>query len=195
MRNIIKVGTLLILLATAIMPIANAQKPVILIPSESKISISGTSNLHEWEENVSKFDASMQLLSDGAGDTRISNLSFTSESVSVVSDNSIMTGKTHDALQVKKHPEITFKSQEASVLEMNGNKISGSIAGDLFLNGTTNHIVIAFTGTLSGDRLEVTGTKTLNMTDYNIKPPTAILGTLKTGDKVTVAFALKFRIG
>lgn len=195
MRNIIKVGALVVLLATVLIPVATAQKSVVLIPSESKILISGTSNLHEWEENVSKFDVSMQLLSDGAGDARISKLSFTSRSASVVSDNSIMTGKTHDALQVEKHPEITFISQEGSVLDMNGNTFSGSLAGDLILNGVTKHIVIAFTGTMTGDRLEVTGTQTLNMTDYNIKPPTAILGTLKTGDKVTVAFALKFRIG
>jgi polyisoprenoid-binding protein YceI len=195
MRNIIKVGALVVLLATVLMPVATAQKSVVLIPSESKILISGTSNLHEWEENVSKFDVSMQLLSDGAGDARISKLSFTSKSASVVSDNSIMTSKTHDALQVEKHPEITFISQEGSVLDMKGNTFSGSLVGDLILNGVTKHIVIAFNGTMTGDRLEVTGTQTLNMTDYNIKPPTAILGTLKTGDKVTVTFALKFRIG
>lgn len=195
MRNMNKVANISAFLVLCIMPALSAQKQVTLIPSESKILITGTSNLHDWEEKVEKFDVSLLLLTSGAGDSRISDVSFISKAVSVVSDNSIMTGKTHDALQVKKYPEIKFRTSDQTVLDLKGNKFTGSLTGELILNGVTKKIKIDFSGTLSGDRIEVSGSQTLSMADYNIKPPTAILGTLKTGDKVTVTYSLKFKIG
>jgi len=195
MKNINKVAIISAFLVLCIIPGLWAQKQVTLIPSESKILIKGTSNLHDWEEKVEKFEVSLLLLTGGAGDSRISDVSFISKSVSVGSDNSIMTGKTHDALQVKKHPEIKFRSSDLTVLDLKGNKFTGSLTGELILNGVTKEIKIDFSGTLSGDRIEVSGSQTLSMADYNIKPPTAILGTLKTGDKVTVIYSLKFKIG
>jgi len=38
----------------------------------------------------------------------------------------------------------------------------------------------------SEDRLAVTGETELKMTDFGVKPPTAMFGMLKTGDMVTV---------
>ena len=38
--------------------------------------------------------------------------------------------------------------------------------------------------------LRVTGTHELRMTEYGLKPPTLMLGSMKVGDKVTVAFDL-----
>lgn len=181
-------------MATAAMLPVAGQKAVIFIPSESKIVISGTSNLHEWEEKVEKFDVSMQVLPKGTNIGSISNVSFSSKTSSVVSDNSIMTGKTHDALQVEKHPEIVFRSSEASIPYLQGSGISGTLVGDINLNGVTKQITIPYKGILNGDKLEISGSQELNMTDYNIRPPTALLGTLKTGDKVTVTFSLKFKV-
>jgi hypothetical protein len=182
------------MLGLAIMPV-RGQKTVVLIPSESKIVISGTSNLHEWEEKLDKFDVSMLVQPKGAIIGSISNVSFRSKSVAVVSDNSIMTGKTHDALQVEKHPDIVFTSSGVSIPDLQGSGIKGNLVGDIILNGVTRQVVISYTGAISGDRLEISGSQELNMTDYNIKPPTALMGALKTGDKVKVSFSLIFKVG
>jgi len=194
MKSSIKSGILSVILVISIMLPVAGQKVAMLIPSESKVTISGTSNLHEWEEKVKTFDVTMLFQPQGADITSISKVSFVSKSVSVVSENSIMTGKTHDALQVEKHPDIVFRSSEASILDLQGNNLKGSVSGDLILNGVTKRIVISFTGVLSGDKMEISGTQLLNMTDFGIKPPTAMFGTLKTGDKVEVTFLLKFRL-
>jgi len=183
-----------VLAAASVYPVMG-QQGVILIPAESKITVSGTSNLHEWEEKVDKFDVSMQILPKGPAIAGISNVTFRSKSASVMSDNSIMTGKTHDALQVDKHPEILFRSSDISVPDLQGGSLKGNLTGDIVLNGVTKRVVISYTGILSGDRLEISGSQILDMKDYNIKPPTALMGTLKTGDKVTVSFSLKFRVG
>jgi hypothetical protein len=43
---------------------------------------------------------------------------------------------------------------------------------------------------ISGNRIQIKGSKKVKMTDFNISPPTAMLGTLKTGDEVTISFTL-----
>jgi hypothetical protein len=40
------------------------------------------------------------------------------------------------------------------------------------------------------DSVQLEGFLSLDMTDYGVDPPTAILGTLHTGDKVTVRFVV-----
>ena len=41
----------------------------------------------------------------------------------------------------------------------------------------------------SGD-VEISGSKKLKMTDYNIDPPTALMGTMTTGDEVEIEFRI-----
>ena len=37
------------------------------------------------------------------------------------------------------------------------------------------------------------GELTLKMSDYEISPPTALMGTIKTGDEVTIRFSIPFQ--
>jgi hypothetical protein len=62
------------------------------------------------------------------------------------------------------------------------------------LAGVTKRISVPFTGVQAGDKVSINGSKELKMSEFNIKPPTAMLGTLKTGDQVTVAFQLNFQV-
>jgi hypothetical protein len=38
-----------------------------------------------------------------------------------------------------------------------------------------------------------TGSKKLKMTDYKIKPPTALMGTLTTGDDIEIVFTITLK--
>jgi hypothetical protein len=38
----------------------------------------------------------------------------------------------------------------------------------------------------------VTGTKKLKMTDYDVKPPSFMMGAVKTGDEISISFKTKF---
>jgi hypothetical protein len=37
------------------------------------------------------------------------------------------------------------------------------------------------------------GVKKMKMTEYNVKPPTALLGTFKTGNYISISYNLKFK--
>jgi polyisoprenoid-binding protein YceI len=174
---------------------ATAQQPVKLIENNSSVTITGTSSLHDWKEAVEKFNVDLTMdLNEKKEVTNISKVNFRCQSASITSENSLMTSKTHDALQADKYPEISFRLSSIEKITARQGNFSGILAGDMHLAGVTKRVSIAFTGNLAGDRLTVKGQKVINMTDYNIKPPTAMLGALKTGEDVTVSFSLQFEV-
>ena len=47
---------------------------------------------------------------------------------------------------------------------------------------------------LADKSFTVTGIKKMKMTDYNVKPPTALFGTITTGDAISISYNLKFKV-
>jgi hypothetical protein len=45
---------------------------------------------------------------------------------------------------------------------------------------------------VTNNNVTFTGKKTIKMTEFEVEPPTALLGTIKTGDEVTISFNSKF---
>lgn len=173
--------------------VASAQNPF-LIEKESRIKISGTSNLHDWQEAAEEFTIDMKLSADKASAPVIDMVLFKCKAASITSDNSIMTNKTHNALNVEKHPEIHFSSADKSALRVIDGKFSSTISGVLTINGIAKQVEVPVDGHLADGKLHVKGEKPLRMSDFEIKAPTALLGTLKTGDDVTVSFELAFEL-
>lgn len=171
-----------------------AQPSVRLIPDQSEISIKGTSNLHDWKENVKSFKVNLDLEFKENELKGIGHVHVTLMSNSIESDNSIMTNKTHEALNVKKYPQIEFRLVSVDRLSSQNGKFSGTLAGDITVAGVTKRITLSFTGVHTNNRISIKGTKELNMNDFRIDPPKALMGTLKTGEEVTISFDLNFQV-
>ncbi len=170
-----------------------AQESFRVIPESSILSIGGTSNLHDWEMNMKKFKCDADI-TVGNPSVTISSVSFIGESSSILSDNSIMDNKAHDALKTDKYPVIRFSLTSADKIPIQGGAFSGTASGELTLAGSTKKISIPYSGKVTGkDRIIITGTKKINMTEFGIKPPTAMLGALKTGDEVTINFTVNLK--
>ena len=160
---------------------------------KSKITVKGTSNLHDWEEGVTSFDGELNVKKEDNVITsyNASTLNFYSKSIS--SNNSIMDNKTRDALKVDKFPVINFKSQQ--IREVKDLKVKQQIVviGNLTMAGITKAIEVDGINTiLPNGGIYFEGKKEISMTDYGIDPPTALLGTLKVGNKVTIIFNIYF---
>jgi polyisoprenoid-binding protein YceI len=171
------------------------QQTVSFIPGQSTITVQGTSSLHDWEEKAGKFDVAMVLKMKDKEITGIDKVNFTCKSASITGESSIMNNKTKEALQSEKYPDITFKLVSVDKISSQGGIFSGTASGDLSLAGVTKRVTIAFTGSNANNHITLKGSKSLSMNEYKIKPPTAMLGTLKTGDQVTITFNFLFQIG
>ncbi len=145
----------------------------------STLQITGTSSLHDWTMDVTEFDASGIIT-----DSEVQNLQVIVKSKSMKSGKDIMDQKTYKAVQAETYPDIIF---QAETLEISGEVIRGK--GTLEIATKTRDI--NFTAQILSDdvqEMHLSGEAPMKMTDFDIAPPTAIFGTLKTGDEVVIKF-------
>lgn len=154
------------------------------------LSIHGTSTLHEWESKVTKATWTGDVLLADKNLT-LSKVELKIPVLGIQSEHGkIMDGKTYEAFNSDKNPNIIFKMKSYTQKQA-GNDILLAVEGDLTMNGTTNLIMLSIIGKqLTNGDVQFTGSRSLKMTDYKMKPPTAMMGTIKVGDEVTVKFDL-----
>ncbi len=157
------------------------------------MTIQGTSSLHDWEEKVDQFEVNLSVKTRDKEITSIDRANFVCKAKSISSESSMMTNKTLEALKAKDYPDISFKLVSVDKLSSQEGNFSGTISGDITLAGVTKRISISFTGSNANNRIALKGSKMVSLKDYSIKPPTAMMGTLKTGDQVTISFNLLFQ--
>ncbi|UCH15625.1 MAG: YceI family protein [Bacteroidales bacterium] len=167
-----------------------AQRTFEVIREKSSISVSGTSTLHNWEMPLQDYRCNL-LIDIYNPSITIKKVDFKGISKSLKSDYSVMDKKTYKALKADTYKEIQFASSYPEEIPLGSKSFKGEIAGSLFIGGVTKSITLFYTGKIISDELiRVTGSKKLAMTEFNIDPPTAMLGTLKTGDEVVIKFNL-----
>ncbi len=169
-----------------------AQNNYRLAQANSSVVVLGTSTLHDWEMTAKQITANMTIDKNGSAINKINNVYFAVKTDNILSDNSIMDDKAHEALRSEKYPDITFHMKSVEKLTSSGSTINGSLSGEVTIAGVSKNITLPFTGTLQGNTIKVTGTKDLKMSDFNITPPKAMLGTLKTGNDIKIDFKLEF---
>ncbi len=106
----------------------------------------------------------------------------------------MMDKNTYKALKADDHPDITFVlSSPVKGIPVGAHTITAKI--NLTIAGVTKAIDMPVTATAQAHgNISFEGSKTINMTDYGVKPPVALLGTMRTGDAITIKFKTVFVI-
>lgn len=162
------------------------------ITDDFTVKVKGSSNVHDWESNVEKLigEGSFSFAEDGSVFIEKCKVSIPVKSIKSTK-GSIMDKKTWRALEADNHPNITYQLTKFSPVSKLNSGFTATATGQLSIAGTTKTIKMNITGKeLNNDILEITGTKALKMTDFGIDPPTALLGTMTTGDEVTIEFRI-----
>ncbi len=181
-------------LGVAILFAANGQIYSRYSIESDDIRIKGTSNLHDWEMVVEKVRGNMDANVKGSEIVSINSLTLSVDANSISSGKSIMDSKTYKALKTDLYPVIQFTLSEISEIKNGGKQQLITARGILSVAGVRKNIPVKATGILRNDgSLSFSGSKTLKMTDFNIEPPTAVLGTLKTGDTINIEFDVLFK--
>lgn len=106
-----------------------------------------------------------------------------------------MNKKVREALGVNKATNMTFVLTSATTTPAANGAFKADLKGSLKMAGVTKPInVIASGKSLTNNQIQFEGSIDIVMSDYGIDPPTALLGTLHTGDKVTVRFKAVSRL-
>ena len=177
--QIIKKHFLILLVA---LPMAAGQGSFVGSADDSSITIQGTSSLHDWEESVNEF-----TIKGVRSEEDLLNVEIKIKTKSIKSGKSIMDSKTYDALLAEKHPWISFRAEN---MKISGQLFSGN--GTLKIAGKEKNIPVSGSlDTQSPEQMQVSGTLSLKMTDFGIDPPTAMFGTMVTGNEIAIAYQFK----
>ena len=164
--------------------------------SKQQITIDGTSNLHNWHQKVEKISGKALVKQGLDKSLSVQALNIIVEVNSIKGDGSGMDNKAYKALKADQFPQITFLMTEPLANIPFGIKSFSTIAkGQLTIAGKTRTIVMPIKITTSEDKkILVSGTQQVKMSDYDVDPPTAMFGLLKTGNAVSINFETTFSL-
>lgn len=164
----------------------------------SKLWFDGTSTLRSWSCSADKIDASLNSSDDAViantleGKEVAGTVQVDFPAAKLECKNGTMNEHMGKALKTKEFSNIRFSMTSYKVEK--GSAVTGTLQGTLQLSGKTLPITVPVTfGTAADGALRVTGKVPVTMTEWGIKPPTLMLGSIKVGPVVTVNFDLQLQ--
>jgi polyisoprenoid-binding protein YceI len=105
------------------------------------------------------------------------------------SGKSGMDSKAYDAMKSKTQPNIVFIASSSKIIRGRNDQFTVKSSGNLAIAGVTKVVVLTAACSIKAyGTITCAGKDTLLMSDYQIKPPTYMLGALRTGNKLIIDF-------
>lgn len=161
----------------------------------SSIVITGTSTIHDWEADVEEMSTEISLTPEVMMEDSMSNpvnsFSLTIPVESIESGKGGMNRKIYGALKEDKHPNIMFNFSSATLADtvQTSESFTLNVTGNLNIAGKVKEVTFPVKGTKVGENsYRFEGSYGLNMKDYDVDPPSAVFGTIKSGEEVDIKF-------
>ncbi len=172
----------------SITQISFAQQTIKVNPQKSSMTISGTTNVHDFKSNVTQISGEMTF-----ADKTPKTLRIEVPVKSIVSKEKLMDKKTYEAFNEPKNPKIVFVMTDVVSTQKNGNQVTAKITGNLTMAGVTKKITLSAIGKeIKAGQYEFSGSTQFKFSDYNMKAPTAMLGVMKVGEIITLKYNVTF---
>ncbi|RSK39116.1 YceI family protein [Mangrovimonas spongiae] len=157
---------------------------------KSSLLVLGTSSLHDWEITAEQQKGTIQI--ENTEQFALKDLTMTFDVNALKSGKSSMDKNTRKALDYSDYKTINFKLTKVKSITKKRTGYSVVAVGNLTIAGTTKSIELPFTLSPLNGTVSLSGEKDLKMTTFNVEPPTALLGTITTGDEITIQFNTVF---
>jgi hypothetical protein len=162
--------------------------------ADPDIKVLGTSNLHNWSMEAKDITCSAKF---GWGPTgtglpqSLTALDLVIPIHNLKSGESLMDSRAYTALKADKFGTITFTSASAVIVPGQRNQFQVKSTGTMTIAGVDRPVVLIVACQVNADgSITCSGSQQLKMTEYQIRPPSFMLGALKTGDLLTINFSL-----
>lgn len=178
---------------------AAAQSATMRVRPDSKVTLAGGSNFHDWACTTSALNATIAM--DSAYDSvpftamkkPIAKVVVSIPVRSLKCGHGKMDENMYKALKADQFPEITYVlgAYEVETARTTADTFTALTRGALTVAGRTIQVSIPITaGRAAGGAMKSEGAVRLTMTEFGIKPPVALFGTLRTKDEITVSFTV-----
>jgi polyisoprenoid-binding protein YceI len=175
------------------MAMTSTGDPLLLEP-QSRLWIDGTSTVRKFTCKAGAFDVAVDAAPGAvaavlAGQKAVHTVTVAVPVEKLDCGNGTMNEHMLKALKAKDAPTISFKLASYDVAQ-GGAGVQGTVTGTLSLGGVERTISFPAQAADDGGRLHVTGSTTVRMTEFGLKPPTLMMGTLRVNENVAVSFDL-----
>ena len=163
---------------------------------DNVIKVVGSSNVHDWTMVAQNptCEAEFGTISAENIPKSLTSLSFNVNAKSLKSEHESMDGRTYKTIKADDYPKITFKLTSATVTSTQKSKFAIKASGNLTIAGVTKPIVMQVNGEVNADNtITCTGQEKIKLTEYNIQPPSFMLGAMKVANDLTIQFTLNFK--
>jgi len=157
------------------------------------VKVLGTSNLHDWSMEDKDVACSVQFTyaAGKAIPVSLTTFTFTLPVHSLKSGKSGMDSKAYDAMKAKDQGNIGFTASSSTIVPGADNQFVVKSKGNLTIAGVSKAVFLTAACSVKDyGTITCAGKDTLLMSDYQIKPPTYMLGALKTGNKLTIDYTM-----
>jgi polyisoprenoid-binding protein YceI len=150
--------------------------------------VDGTSTVRAWHcESTRAVGTASASTTELAQLSNVGSASVTVPVATLDCRNNTMNGHMRNAMKADQAPEIRFRA--TSVMTPTSDDAgTARMEGTLSMGGQDRPVTIDGTVARENGQLRVRGTKRLVMTEWGLRPPTLMLGTMKVNPAVTVGF-------
>lgn len=169
--------------------IAIAQKNYAL-ESKSTFSVAGTSTLHDWEMKSASGTGTANFTIDNSKLTDIESISINLLAESVKSEKKSMDKVAYKTLKTDTQKNIKYVLKSAQKI----NETTWELTGTYTIAGVSKILKTTVKTVFTKDLITLQGSNKITFTEFGMKSPTAMLGTITTGEDLTVKFNLNFNL-
>ena len=168
--------------------------PTLDLQPESRLWVTGTSTVRAFQCQAGAFDAKIESTGADAvaallaGEKAVSTIEVTVPAEKLDCRNGTMNEHMRKALKAKEFPTVVFRAASYDLTRTN-ESLGVTLNGTLTLGGVEKPITVNAQAKPGTDgTLIVSGTREVRMTEFGLKPPSLMLGTMKVDEKITVGF-------
>lgn len=161
--------------------------------SNANFEVEGTSSLHDWTMETEAVNGTVNMSMDGNKIASIEKFDIKLKAESLESGKSSMDDIAHEALKSEDHPMISFKLTKIKSITYSGTTANIVATGVLTIAGTSKTVDVSGTAVNNNGTIQLKGSKQTKMTAFDMEPPTAMFGTIKTGDSITINYTLTLK--
>ena len=158
------------------------------LSGKPELTVKGTSTMHDWEMTSVQALGKAEMILEGTTLKNVKSASVTMKTQSIKSGTDKMDALAYEALKAAKFPEIAFTLTSFRVLDNN----RALAVGNLTIAGTTKPVTFNVQTSTKTGSVQMAGEANIKFTEFGIKPPTALLGTVKTGNDLKLIFKVSF---
>jgi polyisoprenoid-binding protein YceI len=160
--------------------------------SGSRVWVEGTSSTRSYRCESPVQGSAAATTTDLAELRSVPRAEVTFQVATLDCRNGTMNGHMRNALKAQQHPTIRY--QASSVTLTPGSESSAvRMVGNLTIAGVTRPATIEGTAVTENGQLRVRGSHRFAMTDFEVSPPSLMMGTMRVHAPVTIGFDVLLR--